>query len=268
MPKKKKKKTLGKQERFDTFFRNLSILSKIIGIDGNLVMGIDPGRKSPGIAFRTMGEEGKVEKFSTNTKLKGFGKVIEVESWFLQHLSRKRPGLIMMEDYAFDSEFGREKAGEMGGVIKRNIWIQGIPLIMVAPQSLKAFIGVMRKEEIMKEVLRKWEIDTKKSDEADAVVLVKMGVGIVKIVHCGMMLATEDEKKKFLSAPNGFVNLSQQEAKTLINLIIARGDTAHEFARGKKKARKTQGKQKQTKGGKNPNKNSGKNPCSKTGWRA
>ena len=213
-------------------------------------MGIDPGRTSPGIAFEVMyadSQDSTVETFSINTKLKGFGKVIEVESWFLQHLQTKRPGFIVMEDYSFDSEFGREKAGEMGGVLKRNIWLRGIPLITVAPQSVKAFIGVMRKEEIMKEVLRKWGIDTKKSDEADAVVLAKIGAGLAKMVRAGTMIATNDERKAFESSANHFVNMGPKEAVTLINLLINRGDTVYEFARGKEKARKAQGKQEQTK---------------------
>lgn len=246
----KKKKVPGKQERVDILFNNISTLSKIIGEKGNWVMGVDPGRTSPGIAFQTMNIDSNkpiVEKFSINTKLKGFGKVIEVESWLLQHVQRRSPGLIMMEDYSFDSEYGREKAGEMGGVLKRAIWLRGIPLFTVAPQSVKAFIGVMRKEEIMKEVLRKWLIDTSKSDEADAIVLAKMGAGIAKLVRAGIMIADNDSRKLFEVSAHKFVTLEQQEAKTLVNLLITRGDKVYEYARGKEKAREAQRKQEQPK---------------------
>ena len=267
----KKKKAPGKQERVNTLFDNISTLSKIIGEESNWVMGIDPGRTSPGIAFQVMHADSQkpiVEKFSINTKLKGFGKVIEVESWFLQHIQMKHPGFIVMEDYSFDSEYGREKAGEMGGVLKRAIWLRSIPLITVAPQSDKAFIGVMKKEEIMKEVLRKWLIDTSKSDEADAIVLAKIGAGIAKLVRAGIMIADNDERKEFEASAHKFVSLEQQEAKTLVNLLINRGDTVYEYARGKEKAREAQRKQKQTKGRTDSSNKASKKPNKKTSKKA
>lgn len=252
----KKKKTLSKQERVHMLFKNISRLNKIIGTQGNQVMGIDPGRTSPGIAFEGMAGGNGMKKFTKNTKLKGFGKVLEVESWMLFHLKGNTPGLAMMEDYAFDSEWGREKAGEMGGVIKRQLWIRSLPVLTVAPQSIKAFIGVMRKEEIMKEVLRKYNINTSKSDEADAVVLVKMGLGIIEIIRAGMNIADDEERKRFEANPHTYTALSKQEGKTLVNLLISRGEETYEFSRCKKETRKAKGKQKQIKDSKNTDKNS------------
>ena len=237
-----KKKSLNKEERVNRLFDNINSLSKTIKSTKNIVMGIDPGRTSPGLAFATINDDKNIEKFTINTKLNGFGKVIEVESWMMNHVSTYPPAIVLMEDYAFDSEWGREKAGEMVGVIKRRLWLQEIPLISVAPQSLKAFIGAMKKEEIMKEVLKRYGIDTSKSDEADAVVLAKMGIGINKIIQCGMTLANQDDKKVFENAAYKFINLTHNEAKTLINILIMRGEEANEFARGKEKARKTKGK--------------------------
>jgi hypothetical protein len=152
-----------------------------------------------------------------------------------------------MEDYSFASEWGREKAGEMGGVIKRMIWLKEIPLISVAPQSLKAFIGVMKKDEIMKEVFKKWKIDTNNSDEADAIVLAKMGIEIIKFIKHGMTIASQEEQKTFESTAYKSVGLKKNEAKTVINLLVTKGGETYEFAKGKERARKAQGKQKQTK---------------------
>jgi Holliday junction resolvasome RuvABC endonuclease subunit len=230
------KKRLLKEDRTELLFKNASRLRKALDKkrDIGMMMGLDPGRNKPGIALQTMSLDNNKKPVtithSITTRCKGFSKVMEVEAWVGAELDSSEPLLVMMEDYSFGSEFGREKAGEMHGAIMRLIWKAGVPLIKVAPSQIKSFIGAMDKDHIMKEVLRKYEIDTKSSDEADAVVLVKIGDAIVRIMNTMSSITEFDDQKKFEANPHRYCNLVQKEAKIAVNLLIEKGETAIEFA--------------------------------------
>jgi len=242
MPKKQKK--LLKDERTDLLFKNMANLRSVFeqhtGVKS--IMGIDPGRDKPGVAvdIARLGDSGRVpqaQTYSTRTKSTGFAKVIEVESWAHSLMTETNPMIIVMEDYSFGSEYGREKAGEMQGVIMRFIWLKGVPLLKAAPQQIKAFIGAVDKDHIMKDVLRKYKIDTKSSDEADAVVLAKIGQAIITIMNVSATIQDPAEQKKFEGSPHKHCGLTQKEARIALNVLIDKGQKAIEFANGVKMAK-------------------------------
>lgn len=52
------------------------------------------------------------------------------------------------------------------------------PIVLVAPQSLKKFIGAKKKDEMRLGVFQKWHVQFKTNDEVDAYALRKIGEAI------------------------------------------------------------------------------------------
>jgi crossover junction endodeoxyribonuclease RuvC len=61
----------------------------------------------------------------------------------------------------------------LGHLVRMQMYQRKVPFIVPAPTQLKKFVsgkGTCPKDMICKEVFKKWNIDTKNDDEADAVV--------------------------------------------------------------------------------------------------
>lgn len=87
--------------------------------------------------------------------------------------------LVCIENYAF-SRFGKiVHLGELGGVVKQNLFDAGLSNILVyPPTTLKKFAtgkGVAEKGLVMTNVYKRWDVDTSNNNEADAYVLSRLG---------------------------------------------------------------------------------------------
>lgn len=95
--------------------------------------------------------------------------------------------LAVIEGYAFNPRFGQTYSiGEAGGVIKLRLFQQTIPLIVVAPQSLKKFatgIGKGKKNQMLMCAYKKYGIEFKNDHECDAYCLAQIGKIIWKMKH-------------------------------------------------------------------------------------
>ena len=82
-----------------------------------------------------------------------------------------------------DSGFARNMAGHsevvmLHGFIRRGLGRVGRPPVLVASTTLKKFAtgkGNAEKDQIFKEVFRRWGIDTADNNQSDAVVLAQIG---------------------------------------------------------------------------------------------
>jgi len=224
-----KKKVPNKAERVERLFRALELFNEHTS---GCIVGIDPGRVSPGIAIVRSGE---IEHLNYKTKATGFGKVMEVEIFVKTVLAGVDIAYVLMEDYAYQSEWNREAMGEMGGIIMRYFWRRRVPVLKVAPVQIKNFIGAGSKDQIMKEVLRKWKINTETSDEADATVLSKIGLLAYNIVKWyARNPLDEKQKSEFESKPHKFIKATQVEAGIVNRILISRGEEAYGFAQNRK----------------------------------
>lgn len=136
-------------------------------VDNFSVLGIDPSRTSTGWAFRDISNEnfGAI-KPSTH----GFSKVIYIEKELRSMLEKVKP-FVCIEGYAYNARWGREGAGELGGVIRRLLYFKKCPLVAVAPKRLKSWIRAKSKGQIMLEILDQTGIKITDEDAADAFIL-------------------------------------------------------------------------------------------------
>lgn len=121
-------------------------------------------------------------------KLRGMQRLHYVETEIRQLLEHVRPTLVVYESYALGVNKGMVfDIAELGGVIKKLIWEQGIPIMLVSPSSLKQAVygsggfGRGTKSKKDKAALVTGALRTRhgllvaSDDEADAVGLMLMG---------------------------------------------------------------------------------------------
>lgn len=137
------------------------------------VMGCDMSYSAAGIAVLA----GSIQMTRALTPPKNMRGAERLE-WFRDEIRRiaslYHPVLAFIEDYAFDSKWGREQAGELGGVTRLALHDEGVAFETVAISSLKKFstgIGSGKKVDkglVARELFRRYGVDALGNDEVDA----------------------------------------------------------------------------------------------------
>lgn len=232
MPKKKPSKA----ERVTLLRNNTQRLYRLFHDKPGVIIGLDLARGRTGLAIYSLRRK-EITILSHEAKNKGFAKVIEIELWLRENLDHKKIKLAVVEDYSYNSKQGREAAGELGGVIRRYLWLRKIPFIPIAPTTLKAFVGAKDKSLIVKEVYKQYKVDADNDDEADACVLVKVGEMLYNVLP-----EFNGVKKKDVSQcethPHRFCSLDSKKAKSMKDIIVNKGESAYVFAEASEETRK------------------------------
>lgn len=105
-------------------------------------------------------------------------------SWIKANVSDKVDIWGVVEGYAYGKDPKRGSQvitlAEIGGLVRYMVWrYTGHPLIVVAPSTLKLFAsghGHAKKEQMLLALYKKYGIEFKTNDEADAFALAQLGV--------------------------------------------------------------------------------------------
>ena len=154
------------------------------------VIGFDPSLVSSGFSY-TDGA-GKVHTGRIRAKTRGALRLDFVADAFenlidTMVMHHKTVPLIAYEGYAMGApkmgNIGRFfDIGELGGVLKLIALRRGIDVLLVPPTSLKMFAtgkGNADKDQVIASVADVWGYDIPHNDEADAFVLMQMGLAYV-----------------------------------------------------------------------------------------
>ena len=89
--------------------------------------------------------------------------------------------LTVCEDLSFGSNMpGHSEVVMLHGLVRHTLWCEGRPLVLVAPTSLKKFVcgsGSAKKEQMMLDVFKRWNISAADNNQADA-------CGLAQISRC------------------------------------------------------------------------------------
>lgn len=160
------------------------------------VAGID--QSYTGFGFCVDGESKKRSfppgRFDSDTH-----RLVAIRDWYIQWLTLQHKAgldLVVMEGYANAAKFGREMAGELGGVVKvATLEVIGHPPLIVPPTSLKKFVtgsGAAKKNTVIAHVFRQWGVMFSDDNQADAYALERFGRAY--LVHDQRMDHPEDFK--------------------------------------------------------------------------
>jgi Holliday junction resolvasome RuvABC endonuclease subunit len=91
--------------------------------------------------------------------------------------------LVVIEDFSFASQ-GQAlfQLGGLGYLIRYWLWQNKTPFVLVSPTALKKFVcgaGNAKKAEMVKEVFRRFEVDVRDDNVADAVGLCYLGLSLI-----------------------------------------------------------------------------------------
>jgi hypothetical protein len=203
----------------------------------NLTLAIDPSRNSTGITI----SDGSVTKSRAykSKLINGFSKVMFMEKSLLSAIKNRKP-FVIIEGYSYNSRYGREAAGELGGVLRRILYKKQLPLMTVSPLTVKAWIGAKRKSQIMLEILSKYGVKINDEDAADSFVM-------CDILNKSIFLAEEFLSRKItheLSVRDYFkfeaykddprLNLTKKRIDSLFRTIATKGKFCDFFVPKKK----------------------------------
>jgi crossover junction endodeoxyribonuclease RuvC len=157
-------------------------------------IGIDPSLTSTGISV--VNDEGKlIDGRAVVTKYTGPQRLVLIRDAVKLFLAIHNPAMVCIEGYAMGAKWGREAAGELGGILRVLFWECGLTWKEVAPPQLKKFItgkGVAEKDHILLAVYKKYGEEFKSNDEADAFVLAQIARAMDK-PHTANLLSYERE---------------------------------------------------------------------------
>lgn len=154
--------------------------------DNIRVIGIDPSLSSTGFSYKVDGQlyTGRID----TGKLSASERLVYVRKQIEQVLDHAGPTLAVYEDYAMGTAGKNNNAfhiGELGGILKAELWERGIDVMLVAPACLKKTIvgngnadrgkGKEHKPEMRAALKGKFGYDIEQNDEADAFALMLVG---------------------------------------------------------------------------------------------
>jgi crossover junction endodeoxyribonuclease RuvC len=142
-------------------------------------IGIDPSLTSTGVVI--LDEKGNlIESRRIVPKTKNAARLVEIENAIWDYL--KPPNKIALEGYAYGSFAGREVIGELGGIIRRALYLQGSTYVIVPPATLKKFAakGNAKKDELRLAAFKNWGVEFKSNDEVDAYILARISFALFR----------------------------------------------------------------------------------------
>jgi Holliday junction resolvasome RuvABC endonuclease subunit len=161
-------------------------------IDRLRITGLDLSLSSPGIAHISPYGEIPIatRSIKTESSESWHTRIHRVATGIRDEVIKFDPDFIFIENYSFNSKFGREIAGEVHGVVLYLLHQCGYDntFRVIAPTSLKQFAAnntKAKKKEIIDAIKEYYGITFKQSqnDQADAFVLAKIGEILVWREH-------------------------------------------------------------------------------------
>jgi crossover junction endodeoxyribonuclease RuvC len=143
----------------------------------NAIIGIDLSWSNTGLA--ALNQSGEVLQFrsiKTNPKDDKWKRANRIVHEILEFVDQFGTSLIAIEGYSFGSKFNRENMGEIGGIVRYNLWIHKYEFIDISPTNLKKFAtgkGNATKEEMVSYANSKG-FQCKDHNVCDAFALAKM----------------------------------------------------------------------------------------------
>ena len=147
------------------------------------VLAIDPGTANMAFCVLTRGSTGFVTRKIVVPPLTGIAaKVLYLEHVIGDLIATYQPELLVKEGPAHFSSFGVADAGRVQYAIERLAYSHNLPLITIAPMTMRAFIGAAGKGKTKSDtklrVFQKWGVEFPTEDETDAYALAQTGLAI------------------------------------------------------------------------------------------
>jgi crossover junction endodeoxyribonuclease RuvC len=140
-----------------------------------ITLGIDPSLTATGYCRMIDGTTTTWGEWKT--KEKGLPRLSWLNHMIREELLSSDYALVCIEGYAFARPNQAHQLGELGGVLRLQLYYRDNPWLEIAPAALKKFAtgkGNADKEQIMLQVYKRWGFEAESNNVADAYVLAKI----------------------------------------------------------------------------------------------
>lgn len=121
-----------------------------------------------------------VHKETLKNKLRGCERLSHIRNKLDALIVQYPPSVVCIEDYIKHLEVGQAfHIGELGGVIKTELWEREIDPVLISPTMLKKFItgkGIAEKDMVVLSVYKHFGFEADDNDQADA-------YGLARLAH-------------------------------------------------------------------------------------
>ena len=141
------------------------------------VMGLDLSLTSTGVVL--LKSDGTSQSMTIKSKFREEARLADLREKIMVAVKLHRPGLVVLEGYAFGRPNAMAALGELGGVIKCALFEERQPFLIVPPTRLKKYAcgrGNTKKDEVRLAVFKRWGFEAPSNDEVDAYVLARIGL--------------------------------------------------------------------------------------------
>jgi Holliday junction resolvasome RuvABC endonuclease subunit len=153
-------------------------------VAGNVVLAIDPGTANMAICVLTRGhaDTAYTKRLVVPTLPGVTAKVLYLDHVLDGLIREFEPELIVKEGPAHFASFGVADAGRVQYAIERLAYAHNLPLITIAPMTMRTFVGAAgkgkTKSDTKLQVFKKWGVEFPTEDETDAFALAQTGLAI------------------------------------------------------------------------------------------
>lgn len=156
-----------------------------------IAVGCDFGLRKSGIVLVDENFEIKSQNLlRVNPQVKGAERLVQIEKGFEDII---KPYLheeieIFIEGYAYGAKYQRESLAELGGVIRRYVFLSKLNFWIIPPTSLKSFVtgtGRASKNYMKKCTRENWGQNFKSDDVCDAYGMSRLGMNIMLALKNG-----------------------------------------------------------------------------------
>lgn len=149
------------------------------------VMGIDASLTATACVTLEYRPDTPGEMIPANLEIKtvkrGVERLLYIERLVMEEIERYKPSLVVLEGYAYNATNQAHQIGELGGVLRRALYLAKVNLKEIPPAKVKKFAtgkGNAPKEQVMLAVLRRWGWPAGSTHEADAYTLARMAAAL------------------------------------------------------------------------------------------
>ncbi len=182
------------------------------------ILAIDQSLTCSGIAIYN----GELKLDIIKPKSTGIDRLIEIRFALLNLLKEYTIDLVIMEEYAFSQHGHAFSLGELGGMIKLMSMDFRFPLVIMPIPVHKKFttgVGNSKKDLMIKEVFKKYDVDTDNDNVADAVSMLKTFQKYMEWFTDSNIVLKESEQKAIKKLDDVVKENSRLTARLKDNLI-------------------------------------------------
>lgn len=123
----------------------------------------------------------------------------DIASMVMRLVQTFSPGLIVIEGYGYANKYSLATLVEIGSIIRYRLWLLKKLFVEVPPTSLKKYVtgkGNSPKEQMMLSVYKKWGVEPKTHNVADAIGLAYLGLaglGKIRVLKSDLSVVTSVE---------------------------------------------------------------------------